>query len=261
MTRRTGVPTWIAPIGILAIAFLALPIVALAVRAPWSDVVDLLTGPGARAALQLSLVCSIAATVLAMLLGVPLAWVVTRVKFPGRRIVRGLAILPLVLPPVVGGVALLLAFGREGVAGGPLDDAFGFRTFGTSLAVVLAEAFVALPFVVLAVESGLRAIDRRYEDVAASLGASPSFTLWRVTLPALKPALASAAILAWARSLGEFGATITFAGNVPGRTQTGPLAIYTALQHDLDEAIALSIALVVVALAVLLVLKDRWLTT
>ena len=261
MTRRWNVPSWVALLGVVATAFLALPVIALAVRAPWADVADLLTGSGARAALRLSLFCSLAATVLAMALGVPLAWIISRAEFPGRRLVRGLAILPLVLPPVVGGVALLLAFGREGVAGALLDDLFGFRTFGTSLAVILAEAFVALPFVVLAVEAGLRALDRRYEDAAASLGASPSFTMWRVTLPALRPALASAAILAWARALGEFGATITFAGNVPGRTQTAPLAIYTTLQHDLDGAIALSIALVVVALAVLLVLRDRWLTT
>jgi len=213
--------------------------------------------PEIHAALWLSLRVSLLATFLSLLLGVPLAWLLARWDFPGRSFVRGIALLPLVLPPVVGGVALLLVLGRLGLVGGLLEDLFGLRFFGTTAGVVVAESFVALPFLVLTVEAGLRALDIRYEDAAATLGAGSWTVFRRITLPAVLPALGAGAVLAWARALGEFGATITFAGNLPGRTQTIPLAVYVELQRGLDGAIVLSLVLVAISLTVIVALRDR----
>jgi molybdate transport system permease protein len=243
----------------VAVAFFALPFLGLLWRLPWGDVGSLLTEESSRDALRLSLVCSLAATGLSILFGVPLAWVLARVGFPGRRIVRALCILSMVLPPVVGGVALFAAFGRRGLVGGPLYDWFAIRITFTTVAVVLAETFVSMPFLVLSVEAGLRSIDRRTEEAARTLGASRWYAFRRVTLPALRPALIAGAVLAWARALGEFGATITFAGNLPGETQTMPLAVYLALERDTGQALVLSFVLIVVSFAVLLGLRDRWL--
>jgi molybdate transport system permease protein len=241
------------------VAFFALPFLGLLWRLPWGDVGSLLTEESSRDALRLSLVCSLAATGLSILFGVPLAWVLARVGFPGRRIVRALCILSMVLPPVVGGVALFAAFGRRGLVGGPLYDWFDIRLTFTTVAVVMAETFVSMPFLVLSVEAGLRSLDRRTEDAARTLGASRWYAFRRVTLPALRPALIAGAVLAWARALGEFGATITFAGNLPGETQTMPLAVYLALERDTGQALVLSFVLIVVSFAVLLGLRDRWL--
>jgi len=239
------------------LAFLALPLVGLALRAPWSTLPAELATPEVRAAVWLSLVCSLAATALSIAFGLPLAWLLARVEFPGRSIVRALAILPMVLPPVVGGVALLAAFGRRGLLGAWLDSAFGIRLPFTTAGAILAEAFVALPFLVIAAEAGLRALDRRYEDAARTLGARPWTVFRRVTLPLLAPSLAAGATLAWARALGEFGATITFAGNFPGTTQTLPLAVYMALETRPDAALALSLVLLAVSLGVLVALRAR----
>jgi molybdate transport system permease protein len=189
---------------------------------------------------------------------VPLAWLLARADFPGRGLLRALVTLPLVLPPVVGGVALLLALGRGGVAGRWLDAWFGVTLPFTTAGVVVAETFVALPFLVISVEGTLRAADPRYEEAAATLGASRFTAFRRVTLPLIAPGVAAGAVLAWARALGEFGATITFAGNFPGRTQTMPLAVYLALQNDPAAAIALSLVLLAVSVAVLAGLRDRW---
>ena len=255
--RSARPPLAIAALAIVCVLFLLLPLVALVLRAPWGRLAVELAQPQIRAALWLSLRVSLAATFMSLLLGVPLAWVLARWDFPGRSFVRGVALLPLVLPPVVGGVALLLVLGRLGLVGGLLEDLFGLRFFGTTAGVVVAETFVALPFLVLTVEAALRSLDIRYEDAAATLGASAWTVFRRVTLPAVLPALGAGAVLAWARALGEFGATITFAGNLPGRTQTIPLAVYVELQRGLDGAIVLSLVLVVVSLTVIVAMRDR----
>jgi molybdate transport system permease protein len=198
------------------------------------------------------------ATLVAVVLGVPLAWLLARIDFPGRGLVRALCTLSMVLPPVVGGVALFASFGRRGIFGRYLDDWFGVRLPFTTAAVVIAQAFVATPFLVLTVEAALRQVDHRVEDAARTLGASRWYVFTRVTLPTIRPALVAGAVLAWARALGEFGATITFAGNFPGRTQTMPLATYLALEVDLDEAVVLSLVLIAVSFTVLVGLRDHW---
>jgi molybdate transport system permease protein len=194
-------------------------------------------------------------------LGVPLAWMLARAEFPGRRLVRALVTVPLVLPPVVGGVALLLVFGRRGLVGSWLDSAFGVSLPFTTAGVVVAEAFVAMPFLVISVEGALRGADARYEEAAATLGATRWTAFRRVTLPLIAPGVAAGAVLCWARALGEFGATITFAGNFPGRTQTMPLAVYLALEQDLDAAIVLSLVLLVVSVGILAALRDKWIVS
>jgi molybdate transport system permease protein len=245
----------------LGLAFLVLPLVGLLVRAPWSTLPQRLAEPGVLTALRLSLQTATAATLLCIVLGVPLAWLLARVPFPGRRLVRALVTVPLVLPPVVGGVALLLVFGRRGLLGGWLDSTFGVTLPFTTTGVVLAEAFVAMPFLVIAVEGALRGADARYEEAAATLGAGRWTTFTHVTLPLVAPGVAAGAVLCWARALGEFGATITFAGNFPGRTQTMPLAVYLALETDLEAAIVLSLILLVVSVTILAALRDKWITS
>jgi molybdate transport system permease protein len=213
----------------------------------------LVSAPAARTALRLSLECSAGALAVSLLIGVPLAWALARLEFPGKSALRALVMVPLVLPPVVGGVALLLAFGRHGLL--PLHIAF------TTRAAVLAEAFVAMPFLVLSVEGALLSLERDYEEVAATLGSRPLATFWRVTVPLVAPALAAGSALAWARALGEFGATVTFAGSLPGVTQTLPLEVYQQLQNDQDAAVALSVLLLAVSLLVLVALRGRWRVT
>jgi molybdate transport system permease protein len=255
--RRPPLPVVIAA-GV-AVAFFILPLVGLVRRASWSTLVQDLSSPDSRSALRLSLVCSLSATALSVLFGMPLAWVLARVRFPGRALVRGLVLLPLVLPPVVGGVALLSAFSRRGIVGEYLYDWFGIQLTFTTAGAILAETFVALPFFVITVEAGLRSMDRRYEDVATTLGAGRRVVFQRVTLPMIGPAVIAGAVLSWARALGEFGATITFAGNIIGRTQTLPLAVYLQLEARPDAAVALSLVLLVVSLTVIVSLRDRWL--
>jgi molybdate transport system permease protein len=205
----------------------------------------------------LSLVCSLSATALSVVLGVPLAWMLARAPLPGRGIVRALVLLPMVLPPVVGGVALLLAFGRRGLVGQWLEQWFDLRLPFTTPGVVLAETFVAMPFLVITVEGALRSLDPRYEDAAATLGAGRLTVLRRITLPMIRPSLIAGAVLTWARALGEFGATITFAGNFEGRTQTMPLAVFIALETNPPAAIALSLVLLAVSVTVLAVVGGR----
>ncbi|MFF9298781.1 molybdate ABC transporter permease subunit [Streptomyces althioticus] len=253
-----GVPLALLAPALIGLAFLLVPLLALVVRAPWRDLPEQLTSPAVWDALRLSLVCATIATALSLVVGVPLAWLLARTDFPGRSLIRALVTLPLVLPPVVGGVALLLALGRNGVVGRWLDEWFGVTLPFTTAGVVLAETFVALPFLVISVEGTLRAADPRFEEAAATLGASRFTAFRRVTLPLIAPGVAAGAVLAWARALGEFGATITFAGNFPGRTQTMPLAVYLALQNDPAAAIALSLVLLAVSVAVLAGLRDRW---
>ncbi len=251
-----------AVVGGLALTLLVVvPVVALVMRAPWSDAGGVLTEPSVRTALGLSLQVSLWALLLSVGLGLPIAWLLARVDFPGRRLVRALVTLPMVVPPVVGGVALLVAFGRRGLVGQHLDRWFDVQLAYTTTAAVLAATFVSLPFFVVTVEAALRSADRRYEDAARTLGASPGFVLRHVTLPSVRSALGAGAALAWARALGEFGATITFAGSFEGRTQTMPLAINVALDADVEAAILLSLVLLAVSVAVLALLRDRWLGT
>ena len=261
--RRSGEPGVPLPLlvpAVLAVAFLVLPLVGLVVRAPWGELGPQLAGPAVGQALRLSLVSATAATGLSLVLGVPLAWVLARSRARGRSVLRALVTVPLVLPPVVGGVALFLVLGRQGIVGRWLDQALDITIPFTTTAVVIAETFVAMPFLVISVEGALRAADARFEDAAATLGADRWTTFRRVTLPLVAPGIAAGAVLCWARALGEFGATITFAGNFPGTTQTMPLAVYLALQQDPDAAIVLSLVLLVVSVATLLLLRDRWLT-
>ncbi len=238
--------------------FLILPLAGILLRAPWSEIGTQLRSEQLRTSLRLSIQCASLATLVSMILGIPLAWVLARAEFPGRAVLRALVTLPLVLPPVVGGVALLYAFGRRGVLGQWLNEYLGISLPFTTTGVVVAEAFVAMPFLVIAVEGALRALDERYEDAAATLGASRWFTFRHVTLPALGPGIAAGAVLCWARALGEFGATITFAGNFPGTTQTMPLAVYLALQSSPQAALILSLVLLAVSVLILVALRERW---
>lgn len=256
--RGTGLPPVLIAPAVLGLAFLLFPLGTLLVRAPWSTLPAQLAGPEVGQALRLSLVCASLATVLCMVLGVPLAWLLARATFPGRRILRALVTVPLVLPPVVGGVSLLLLLGRRGLLGQHLDTWFGISLPFTTAAVVLAEAFVALPFLVIAVEGALRGADRRYEDAAATLGASRMLIFRRVTLPMIAPGVTAGAVLCFARALGEFGATITFAGSFPGVTRTMPIAVYLALETDPEAAIVLSLVLLAVSVLVLAGLRGRW---
>jgi molybdate transport system permease protein len=252
-------PLVAAGLATLAALFLVLPLAGLLWRVSWSRLGPDLASPEVGTALRLSLVTSLAATLLSFAFGLPLAWVLARVEFPGRRLVRALTTLPLVLPPLVGGVALLFAFGRRGLVGRWLDSALGIRLPFTTAGAVLAATFVAMPFLVITAEAAFRSLDRRYEDAARTLGAGRLTVFRRVTLPLLAPAIGAGAVLCWARALGEFGATITFAGSFPGTTQTMPLAVYLALESRPAEAIVLSLVLLAVSLAVLVGLRDRWL--
>jgi molybdate transport system permease protein len=255
------VPWPLAVPATVAVAFLLLPLAGLLARAPWRSLDRVLGESQVLDALRLSLICASTATVVSLLFGVPLAWVLARAQFRGRGLLRALVTLPLVLPPVVGGVALLLAFGRRGIVGQYLDSWFGFTLPFTTLGVVVAETFVAMPFLIVTVEGAFRSADRGYEEAAATLGASRLTVYLRVTLPLIAPTLVAGSVLCWARALGEFGATITFAGNFPGRTQTMPIAVYLALERDPEAAIALSLVLLAVSVAVLVGLRERWLNT
>lgn len=258
---RQLLPLTLVTLALAAAALLILPLVGLVLRTPWTDVGPLLADPAVLAALRLSLISSLAALGLSTLLGVPLAWVLARIEFPGKRLLRALCVLPMVLPPVVGGVALLLAFGRRGFVGQPIDTLFGVALPFTTAAVVVAATFVAMPFLVVTVEAGLHAMDRRYEDASATLGASRWTTFRRVTLPLCAPSLGAGMALCWARALGEFGATITFAGNLSGSTQTMPLAVYLQLETNPPAAILLSLLLLAVSVTILVALRDRYLTS
>ena len=255
--RRETAPWPLAVPAAVGVTFLLVPLAAMLLRTPWSSLPDILRDPAVLDALRLSLVTATSSTAVAVVLGVPLAWVLARTHFRGLSLLRALVTLPLVLPPVVGGVALLLAFGRLGVVGRWLDEWFGFTLPFTTLGVVLAQCFVAMPFLVVTVEGAFRGLDRGFEEAASTLGASRLATFRRVTQPPIAPAPPAGTVLCWARALGEFGATITFAGNSPGITQTMPLAVYLAMESDPEAAIALSLVLLTVSVAVLALLRDR----
>jgi molybdate transport system permease protein len=254
---RRRLPTAVVALAALGAAFVLLPVAGLLARAPLGRTGDLLTSDVAIEGARVSLIVSLGAAALSLLVGVPLGLLLGRTSSPGLTVVRALALLPLVLPPVVAGIGLLTAFGRRGLLGGPAR-AIGLELPFTTAGAAVAAAFVSFPFIVLAVEAGLRSLDTRLEDAAASLGASKWFVLRKVTLPLLAPQIAAGAVLAWARALGEFGATITFAGNFRGETQTMPLAVFEALQSDPGAATLLSLVLVVLSLAVLIALRGRF---
>lgn len=257
-TRRARPPVALALPALLAVAFLLMPLVGILTRTQWSDLGSHLTSPGVVEALRLSLVVSLWALGFSLLLGVPLAWLLARVEFKGKALVRSLVLLPMVLPPTVGGVALLLGFGRRGILGPWLEGTFGITLpFHTSGAVV-AATFVAMPFLVISLEGALAGLRPSYEETAASLGSTPLRVFFTVTLPMVAPGLVAGAALTWARALGEFGATITFAGNLPGTTQTLPLQVYLLLQDQPEAATSVSLLLLAIAMAVLIALRGRW---
>jgi len=245
-------------LGALGALVFIVPLVGLLTQTPWTRLADLVASDLVVDALRLSLVTSLAAAFISLILGVPLAWLLARTEFRGRRLVRAIVTLPMVLPPVVGGAALLFALGRRGVIGEPIEQVTGFALPFSMWAVIVANVFVAMPFLVVTVDGALSNLDGRHEAAAATLGASRLTVFRRVTLPMIAPALRAGLVLAWARALGEFGATITFAGSRQGSTQTLPLAVVVALESDRDTAVAISLVLVVVSLAVLLALRDRW---
>ena len=262
--RDRRLPALVLVPALVGLALLVLPAVALLVRAPWATLAPRLLSEGVLDALRVSLTSALLATALSLVLGVPLAWLLTTSDgwaAPWRRLLRAVVTVPLVLPPVVGGVALLYLLGRQGLIGRPLDAAFGVTVPFTLGAVVIAQTFVAMPFLVLSVEGALRGVDRGLEAAAASLGASRWYAFRRVTVPLVAPGVAAGAVLCFARALGEFGATITFAGTFPGRTQTLPTSVYLAQQSDPESAVAISLLLLAVGVGVLLLLRDRWLTT
>ena len=261
MTRPPNAPRSVLVVAALAVAFLTLPVLALLQRAPWSGLADLLRRREVVEALGVSLLVSLTAAGIVLVLGTPMAWVLARVTVPFRRLVRTLVVLPMVLPPVVGGTALLFALGRRGLVGQWLERWFDVTLPFTTAGAVVAATFVALPFYVITVEGALRTSGEDLEQVASTLGADPLTVLRRITLPRLIPAMGAGLALAWARALGEFGATITFAGNLPGRTRTLPLATFQALESDPEAAVALSLVLLAVSMAVLLPTRHRWLPT
>lgn len=254
-----SLPWFLVLPGMVAIAFFLAPLVALCLQAPWGSMVEILTDGATLQALRLSAITATTATLVATVLGVPLAWLLARSQLAGTFMVRGLILIPLLIPPVVSGVALLAAFGRRGAIGQALYEHLGVQLPFTTAGVVLAQVFVAMPFLVISVEGGFRALGTRHEEAASTLGASPWTVFRRVTLPLMGPALTAGMALCWARALGEFGATITFAGSFPGVTQTMPLAVYSALESNRSAAIGLSVVLVITCLAVLFALRRSFL--
>jgi molybdate transport system permease protein len=245
--------------GILAL-FLALPVVVLVGRAVAGGALAKALGTSTVVdALGLSLVTTTASLALTVVIGTPLAWVLARRRFRGSTLLETIVDLPIVLPPSVAGLALLLVFGRRGLLGGPLD-VLGIGIPFTTVAVIFAQTFVAAPFYVRAARAGIAGVDRQLEDVARDLGAAERQVFGRVTIPLAAPALAAGLVMSWARALGEFGATIMFAGNVTGRTQTLPLVVYSRFQAgDLDASIAAAAILVVAAFGVLIAVRFlRW---
>jgi len=258
-SRSGGVPLdrrVAVALSIAGASLFVLPIAGLLIRAPWSRAGDVVSDPVTFDALRLSLVVSFAALILSFLIAIPLSWLLARNEFPGRALLRGLVAVPMVLPPVVGGVALLEAFGRRGLVGGLLDDAGVILSLSTAGATV-AAAFVAAPFLVFALEAGYGAVDRRLEEAAATLGARPGRIFRTITFPALRPAIVAGGALCWARAFGEFGATITFAGNLQGRTQTMPLAVFQMLQNDPGAAVVMAVLPLVVSIGLLVLVRRR----
>lgn len=260
MASRTSrrPPVLLAIPAAIALIFLVLPLLGLLIKAPWPQFIEKLSSPGVFQALGLSLLTATESTAICLVIGVPLAWLLARTTLPGRRFLRALVTVPLILPPVVGGVALYSSLGRTGIVGEWLFEWWGITIPFTHLAVVLAQTFVALPFLVLTVDGALRSSHVELEEAAATLGADRWTVFRRVTLPLVGPAVGAGAVLSWARAMGEFGATITFAGSLPGRTETMPVRVYVELIDDFEGTVVLSILLLTVAVLTLVLLRDRW---
>lgn len=254
MAKPAAVPRPVIVLATIGLVALIMPLAGLLLDAPWRRLGELLLTTETLTAARVSLVVSVSAALLSVLIGVPAAFLLARTEFAGKAIVRTIVTVPLVLPPVVTGVALLSGFGRRGLLG----SLTGWGLSSSTLGAVLAATLVAMPFLILSVEGALRTADPRYEEVAASYGARPMARWWWVSIPMIRPAILAGAILAWARALGEFGATITFAGNIEGVTRTLPLDVSIALESDPDRAIALSLLMLAIALTVLVTLRDRW---
>ena len=257
MTKQPLSPSLKIVAGIAA-TFVALPLLSILVRAPWSDLGEMLSQKSTRDALSISLQTSVIAALISCLFGVPLAWLLARSRARGLSALRVVCITPMVLPPVVGGIALLTAFGRQGLVGRFLYDWWDVSLPFTRTAVVMAQVFVAMPFLVLAVEAAFRQSDKGLEEAARTMGASPSRVFFTIALPAARPAIIAGLALAWARSLGEFGASITFAGSFPGRTQTLPMAVYELVSVDYRLSLVLSLVLIFISVGVLAAMRDRW---
>ena len=257
MTKQPLSPSLKIVAGIAA-TFVALPLLSILVRAPWSDLGEMLSQKSTRDALSISLQTSVIAALISCLFGVPLAWLLARSRARGLSALRVVCITPMVLPPVVGGIALLTAFGRQGLVGRFLYDWWDISLPFTRTAVVMAQVFVAMPFLVLAVEASFRQSDKGLEEAARTMGASPSRVFFTIALPAARPAIIAGLALAWARSLGEFGASITFAGSFPGRTQTLPMAVYELVSVDYRLSLVLSLVLIFISVGVLAAMRDRW---
>ncbi len=257
---RSQTPWPLAVPAVLAAALLVVPIVGLLQQAPWSTLSERLTSPEIRDAMRVSAIVSVVAAALCLALGLPLAWVLARSSRRGIGLLRALVLLPMVLPPVVGGTALLFALGRRGLFGRWLDRVFGVTLPFTTAGAVVAATFVALPFFVTTLESALREEGIALDEAAATAGASPWSTFVHVTLPSMRSAIAAGLALSWARALGEFGATITFAGSLGGRTRTLPVETFLALEQDPESAVAISVLLLAISLGVLIGLRGRWLS-
>ena len=248
-------------LGVLAFmagVFVVLPLLGVAVRLPWADAWSLATSGAARRAALVSLQTSVVAALVAAVTGVPLGWWLARTRFRAVGLVRSVIVMPMILPPVVAGIALLSVFGRRGIIGQHLLEWWGISIPFTRTAVVLAQVFVSIPFLVLAVESAFRQLDAGLEDAARTLGASPMRVFLTIALPGARPAIIAGVALAWARSLGEFGASITFAGSFPGRTQTLPMSVYELVATEYDAALSVSFAMMIVSVVVIASLRGRW---
>jgi molybdate transport system permease protein len=254
-----GTPLVIVPPALLAVLFLLLPTLALLIRTPWGSIGEIYRDQGVWTALRLSATSSLEATAASLVFGVPLAWMLARFRMPGMGIIRAIVTIPLVLPPVIGGVALFAAFGRNGILGRPIHTVLGMDIPFTYPAIVIAQTFVSMPFLVVTVEGAFRIADRGIEEAAATLGASRTRIFTRITLPLVFPAIVAGSVLCWARALGEFGATLLFGGNLPGVTQTLPTLVLKIFQTDPSAAPALALPLMIVAIVVLGALRDKWL--
>ena len=254
-----GTPVLLVPPAVIAVAFLFLPTLGLLVRTPWSRLGEIYRTDGVWTALRISIESSLEATGFALVFGVPLAWMLARLRLPGMALVRAVVTIPLVLPPIIGGVALFNAFGRNGLIGDGIETVFGTSLPFTYPAVVVAQTFVAMPFLVVTVEGAFRSADRGVEEAAATLGASRWRIFATVTVPIVAPSIVAGSILCWARALGEFGATLLFGGNQPGVTQTLPTMVITVFSDHPADAPALSLPLIAVAIIVLGTMRDRWL--
>ncbi len=254
--RPPRLARWLAAV---TVVFFCLPFVGLLWKTPWSRLLDVVTDESGRRALWLSMRTSVLAALLSVGFGVPLAWVLATSRFRGRNLIRALCLISMVLPPVVGGISLLFSLGRTGLIGRWLDEWFGFRFTFSAWGVVVAQVFVAMPFLVLTVEGALRQADTRFAEAARTLGATPWHAFRRVTIPSISGALIAGTVLAWARAFGEFGATITFAGNYPGTTRTLSIETYVALESDPGRSMALSVLMIGISFVVLVTLRDRWL--